>query len=187
MTAYTEDILALVGKIPAGGIALEVGSGGRRVGHPGVVALEIEPGPEIDVVGSVLDLPFDDDTFDLVYSQAVLEHVTDPALAVREMVRVLKPGGTFHCITAFMQGLHLAPMHYFNITPYGMESLVRDLLADGYRIDCSGGLAGTLDWWCAELVSHDRIVDLAAEIDRLMGPDRVRLMGAVTEVTGVKP
>lgn len=187
MTAYTPRILDLVDRIPAGGRALEVGSGGRRVGHPGVATLEIEPGAEIDYVGSVLALPFPDNTFDLVYSQAVLEHVTDPALAIREMVRVLKPGGTFHCITAFMQGLHLAPMHYFNITPYGMDLLVRGLLVGGYEIDCSGGLAGTLDWWAAEVVGHDRIVELAAEIDRLLGADRVRLMGATTEVTGVKP
>jgi SAM-dependent methyltransferase len=38
-------------------------------------------------------LPYADDTFDLVLSHEVLEHVTDDRLAAAEMVRVLKPGG----------------------------------------------------------------------------------------------
>ena len=38
-------------------------------------------------------LPFTVDTFDLVLSHEVIEHVQDDALAVREIVRVLKPGG----------------------------------------------------------------------------------------------
>ena len=38
-------------------------------------------------------LPFPDGTFDLILSHEVLEHVADDRLAVREMVRTLKPGG----------------------------------------------------------------------------------------------
>jgi SAM-dependent methyltransferase len=41
----------------------------------------------------VCKLPFDDESFDLVLSFAVLEHVTDPEAAVAEMARSLKPGG----------------------------------------------------------------------------------------------
>lgn len=38
-------------------------------------------------------LPFDDDTFDMVTCQTVLIHVPDLGAALREMVRVLRPGG----------------------------------------------------------------------------------------------
>jgi hypothetical protein len=38
-------------------------------------------------------LPFEDETFDLVYSVAALEHVPDPAGTAAEMRRVLAPGG----------------------------------------------------------------------------------------------
>ena len=38
-------------------------------------------------------LPFDDASFDLVTCQTVLIHVADPRVAIREMLRVTKPGG----------------------------------------------------------------------------------------------
>ena len=44
-------------------------------------------------VGSVCELPFDNDTFDVVYSFGVLHHVPDIEKAQSEIARVLKPGG----------------------------------------------------------------------------------------------
>lgn len=43
--------------------------------------------------GSVYELPFADGTFDVVVAHFVLEHVSDPARCLREMKRVLAPGG----------------------------------------------------------------------------------------------
>ncbi len=39
-------------------------------------------------------LPFADNTFDFAYSHGVLHHTPSPALAIREILRVLKPGGS---------------------------------------------------------------------------------------------
>jgi SAM-dependent methyltransferase len=44
-------------------------------------------------VGSAEQLPFDDGSFDLVTCQTLLIHVRDPAAAIAEMKRVLRPGG----------------------------------------------------------------------------------------------
>jgi SAM-dependent methyltransferase len=43
--------------------------------------------------GDVHALDFPDDTFDVVHAHQVLQHVTDPVAALREMRRVTKPGG----------------------------------------------------------------------------------------------
>lgn len=45
------------------------------------------------VAGSLLALPFADDSFDGVYATESLEHAVDIELAVAELCRVLKPGG----------------------------------------------------------------------------------------------
>lgn len=45
------------------------------------------------IAASVLSLPFQDDVFDFVVSSDVIEHTQDPAKALNELIRVLKPGG----------------------------------------------------------------------------------------------
>lgn len=47
--------------------------------------------------GDTLALPFPDNSFDMVTCQTVLIHVSNPARAIAEMRRVLKPGGTILC------------------------------------------------------------------------------------------
>jgi ubiquinone/menaquinone biosynthesis C-methylase UbiE len=46
------------------------------------------------VNGDAEQMPFDDDSFDLVSSNGVLHHTPDIAAALREVLRVLRPGGT---------------------------------------------------------------------------------------------
>lgn len=51
----------------------------------------------LDVTTTVADaehLPFDDGSFDLVIGHAFLHHLPVPAIALREVARVLQPGGT---------------------------------------------------------------------------------------------
>lgn len=50
----------------------------------------------IDAVGE--SIPFDNDSFDIVYSTNVLEHVQNPGKVIDEALRVLKPGGTMQIV-----------------------------------------------------------------------------------------
>lgn len=52
------------------------------------------------VLGDALELPFQSDTFDVVVSHTFLTNIHDPALALKEMMRVGKSGGRIASITA---------------------------------------------------------------------------------------
>jgi SAM-dependent methyltransferase len=74
--------------------ALDVATGGghvaRRLREAGlnVVTTDAAPGMEPDVVSRSEELPFADGSFDAVVCRVAAHHFDDPALAVREMVRV---------------------------------------------------------------------------------------------------
>jgi SAM-dependent methyltransferase len=49
--------------------------------------------PLADVKADICDLPFKDNTYDLIFCNHVLEHIPDDTKAMQELFRVLKPGG----------------------------------------------------------------------------------------------
>jgi predicted SAM-dependent methyltransferase len=49
--------------------------------------------PIADVKADICDLPFDDNSFDVVFCNHVLEHIIDDTKAMQELYRVLKKGG----------------------------------------------------------------------------------------------
>lgn len=61
----------------------------------GYVNLDWHPFPGVDVVHdlSVTPYPFDDEVFDLIEADHVLEHLPSVFIAMREIHRILKPGG----------------------------------------------------------------------------------------------
>lgn len=65
--------------------------------HTLFLLASLQPKPEdppfMTLKGDALNLPFADEQFDRIICSEVLEHVTDPAHATIELVRVLKPGG----------------------------------------------------------------------------------------------
>jgi len=69
------------------------------------VGLDLDPriadNPRLDgaVLGDICTVPLADDTFDVVFSVMVLEHLPDPARCAAEVWRILKPGGHFLVIT----------------------------------------------------------------------------------------
>ncbi|MGD1030506.1 MAG: methyltransferase domain-containing protein [Opitutaceae bacterium] len=69
---------------------------------------------------SAYDLPFAGGTFDIVFSHALLEHLSEPARAVAEFKRVLKGGGTLGVCSPDWGGFLLAP------TSQGLVTAIED-------------------------------------------------------------
>lgn len=66
----------------------------------------------LDIVSDITAIPRPDASFDAVMCVEVLEHVPDPAQAVAELVRLLKPGGTLLLTAPFASLSHYAPYHF---------------------------------------------------------------------------
>jgi SAM-dependent methyltransferase len=105
----SEDYLARI-PIPAGGACLEVGAGAgsiagwfcRRVGPEGrVVATDLEPEfleqrtePNLEVRRhNIVTDDLETDTFDVIHSRLVLEHISERDQVLRRLVAALRPGG----------------------------------------------------------------------------------------------
>lgn len=113
-----------------GGMVLDCGAGWRHQIRPSVITTEILRYPSTDVVAVGEHLPFRDGVFDAVLSLHVLEHVKNPFVCARELVRVLKPGGTLYAVTPYIVGVHGYPFHFFNPTPAGLKALFEGLIVD---------------------------------------------------------
>lgn len=116
---YDDDVACALRGLPEGGIVADIG-GGRTCSFAArvppeqdikIVAVDVSPAElaanttaHATLVADVSHhIPFDDSELDLLVSRTLLEHVADVESAVREMARVLRPGG---------RTLHLLPCRY---------------------------------------------------------------------------
>jgi SAM-dependent methyltransferase len=100
------------------GDVLDVGCGSKK--WPGAVGLDISEDTDADVVHDLNEFPYplEDDSFDQVLMQDVLEHVRDPIRVMDELHRVCRPGGRiqlrtphFSSMLAYSDPTHT---HYFS-------------------------------------------------------------------------
>jgi SAM-dependent methyltransferase len=144
---------------PLGRWNLYIGGAGRRV--EGYVNLDLFPMPGVDIAADAEALPFPDGAFTRIECDAVLEHVRDPDQVMREMQRVLAPGGHLHLVTPFCHPFHEYPRDYRRFTPDGLKQLATGMkvVAEGWRtgpaatllvigIEFAKGLA-PWRWWRA--------------------------------------
>lgn len=122
---------ALVRLEPPSSRGLNLGAGGTRL-HGRMLRLDIDPESQPEVFGSALTLPFQDNSFDVVVSQEVFEHLPDPWAALAEVSRTLKPGGRLYLQVPFVIGYHSGPADYWRFTHEGLERLIE---GSGLRID----------------------------------------------------
>jgi len=152
---------------------LNVGSGNESIlgykfwnyirGEYNLINLDICPGENVDIVSDAADMPFEDDSFDLVVCQAVLEHIENPLKVISEIKRVLKKNGLFYCTVPFLQGYHADPYDFQRFTMIGMRKLL-----DEYEIiqeGISSGPFSSIAWIVRDLLTIGTLISITKSLE----------------------
>ncbi len=107
------------------GRTLDVG-GGARSSYNHLLEIDgrldsvnIDPGVRPTLVADLnAPLPLATASYDNAISLNTLEHIRDDTLAIREMVRVLRPGGGLHLVVPFLYYVHASPGDYHRHSAY---------------------------------------------------------------------
>jgi ubiquinone/menaquinone biosynthesis C-methylase UbiE len=76
-----------------------------------------------DIIFDAHNIPFKNDTFNLVIAGQVLEHTMKPWIVASEIQRVLKVGGFAHIETPVNFPFHAHPYDFYRFTYTGLRSL----------------------------------------------------------------
>jgi ubiquinone/menaquinone biosynthesis C-methylase UbiE len=101
-------------------------------------------GYSVDVFGDGTCLPFRTGSFDTVLCTEVLEHLPEPERCVREMARVVKPGGRLLVTVPFTQPLHELPSDFYRFTPGALEHLFERCGLEVEQVSARGNFASAL-------------------------------------------
>ena len=85
----------------------------------------------IDVLYDGKKIPFDDNSFDHIFSSEVLEHVFDINVVMTELNRVLKINGKILITIPFAWGEHEQPYDFARYTSFGLKSILEQ---NGFEI-----------------------------------------------------
>lgn len=94
----------------------------------------------VDYVCDAAAVPVEDDSFDVVLNTEVLEHVPEPVAVIREISRMLKPGGLLLLTAPLGSGIHQEPFHFYGgYTPYWYQRFLREAGFDQIEVVANGG------------------------------------------------
>lgn len=97
---------------------LDLGCGRKR--HPNSIGIDINPESNADVIHDldVYPYPFDDNTFDEIWCDSILEHLTDILKVLNEIHRIARNGARITIITPYFTSLDAftdpTHKHYFS-------------------------------------------------------------------------
>jgi SAM-dependent methyltransferase len=113
------------------GTVLDVGCGSSK--YPGAVGLDISADTDADVVHNLDErpFPFDDDSFDQILMQDVIEHVAEPVKLMEELHRISRPGARIQLRTPHFSSVlaYGDPTHKHYFSRIAIESLAQPRFA----------------------------------------------------------
>lgn len=120
------------------GLTLNIGSSSKKV-YPNTINLDIGLYENVDVVADGKNLPFKNNSFDVVVLESVLEHVDEAEKVISESYRVLKKGGVIYISIPFVFIFHGSPNDF---NRYTLEGAKKRLEHAGFHVIESGIIAG---------------------------------------------
>jgi SAM-dependent methyltransferase len=102
-------------------------------------AINYDPNITPDFIWNGKVMPFESDSFDCAFGTEVLEHCPEPELILKEVFRILKPGGTFFFTVPFLWNLHEVPNDEYRYTPFALKRHLTNSGFKGIEIKASGG------------------------------------------------
>ncbi|HEY0050099.1 MAG TPA: class I SAM-dependent methyltransferase [Pyrinomonadaceae bacterium] len=151
VTGRTQNRLqSLIDSMPPDAVILNVGAGFTNLGER-VINLDIFDSGTTDVIASSLEMPFADESGDLLILQGVLEHVVSADKTLEECFRVMKKGGLFYTEMPFLQPYHATPIDLRRTTLPGITELCLPL--EEVEKGIHTGPASTITWIVRELIA----------------------------------
>ena len=99
---------------------------------------------KIDFVSDILNIPVPDKSYDVILCTEVIEHIPDPISAIKEISRILKPGGTLLITAPLQSGLHQEPYHFYGgYTKYWYQKFLTENNFSDIDIEPNGSLYTT--------------------------------------------
>jgi len=118
----------------------------RRNGVSDITRYDLASNESDVITGPLEAMPFDDESFDSVLCNAVLEHVGDAPRSMRELARVVRTGGHVVVAVPFLQPYHPSPGDFQRYTADGLTRLGRLAGLDLVEIRPVHSFAQTLGW-----------------------------------------
>jgi peptidoglycan/xylan/chitin deacetylase (PgdA/CDA1 family)/SAM-dependent methyltransferase/uncharacterized protein YbaR (Trm112 family) len=111
-----------------------------------LVETDVSFGPRTQLICDGHDLPFENNSFDGVVAQAVLQYLVDPSRCIHEIERVLRPCGLVYAESAFMQQVVHGRYDFTRFTHLGLRRLFRGF--EEVLSGPGGGPGMALAWSC---------------------------------------
>jgi SAM-dependent methyltransferase len=90
------------------------------------IGADLRKGPGVDIILYLHNIDLPSESVGSVLILDTLEHVEYPRKALRELQRILKPGGILIMSSVMDYPIHDSPSDYWRFTPAGFQSLLKD-------------------------------------------------------------